>query len=137
MAMRYENTLILPPDDCLVGKAIVPKPVDGKMTEALIQYEWLSRYPGKLTQEDILLLTHLVLNDSMPRSKDGYNALRIDFFKKARACLRSSPLVQQYAWNIYFDRRGFASLVSESSIKYKRYMASGGVRKLKAFSGSS
>ncbi|HEX2041250.1 MAG TPA: DUF6157 family protein [Acidimicrobiales bacterium] len=91
--------------------------------------------PGLPTKprEDVLFESWLARRD-LPEGRPDRGRLREEFFPKAQACLRSSPLPKEYGWGLLFDGDGRVALLPVESADYQRLVARGdtGVKVLKA-----
>lgn len=122
--MNYYRTLIAVADDCPVDVGVVPSTRGGKKTVAVLQYEMLIDRPHQLTQEDVLFESWFL------RQAGGGDlagpevaALREEFFSKAQACLRASPLPKKYGFGLHFDDEGRVALCPMESEEYGHLLA--------------
>lgn len=114
--MGYFNTFIVVSEDCAIKTGVIPEEKHGKKTAASIQYELLSKSPYKYTQEDVLFQTYLIQNQLQGQEMEQ---LRIEFFSKPKACLRTSPLVKKYGWGLHFNDAGKIAIFGVETEEYK------------------
>ena len=120
---NYQNTLILPAEDCKTQTAIVP-PKAGSV--AAVQYDVLGQ--GGMTGDDILVAVTGIRRDIAP---DEWDALRAEIFAKGQPCLRTSPLVKTHGWAVYHDAQAHVSLVDPASAQFAQLLADPAVTKVK------
>ena len=121
---NYIDTFITIAPDSPVKESKVPTPRGVQPTIPQLEYELLSKSPGKYTQQEIQFEVH-VRRLGLPASevKSRRKKLWDEFFSKPHACLRASALPKKYGWGIYFDSRGRITLVPMESPEYRQYSA--------------
>lgn len=116
-------------DDCPVECGVLLEAKKGKAKPIhLIQYELMTEFPYKFTQEDILFLVHAQRQEI---SEDD-EAERTAFFEKSRPCLRSSALGKKYGWGVHFDVNGKAAIYARDSQEYLQFSQSDELKVIKA-----
>lgn len=113
MAINYYDSFIHIAADCVIRSGTVP-PRAGSI--AAIQYALLATAPYQLTSEDVLFETHRQRNP-------GTNQTPAQFFERAQACLRASPLVKTYGWGLHHDSAGRVALVGAETPAYRAFAA--------------
>lgn len=113
---NYYNTFIEVAEDCPVTTGVIPQPVRGRRTIAMLHYDLLKNAYA-LTQADVLYQTEALTKGYAPHQEPERRA---DFFSVPRACLRSSPLPKQYGWGIHFDAQGYGALVAVDAPEYQQ-----------------
>lgn len=126
---NYTATFIQVADDCPAQESERPPTNDKAPSVAALQYELISTNPYELTSDDVLFevyaTRHGVAEVDRPEARE-------QFFAKAQACLRASPLAKRYGWGIHHDSEGRVALVSVSSPEYEAIVADTSVKQLKA-----
>lgn len=126
---NYKNTFISVAEDCPVMVAEVPLLQGGKPTVASIQFELLNGNPYKYTSDDVIFLVHALRNGI---DKVKFPQARNDFFSKAQACLRASPLAKRYGWGVHHDSEGRIAIFAIESVEYARLTKDNALKQLKA-----
>ncbi len=132
MDNNYYSTFISVAGDCPVAAGEPPQPRNGKPTVASVQYDMLKDAPFAFTQEDVLFESWLRRQDLSGLGEDEKAELRRQFFAKAQACLRASPLPKKHGFGFVFDAKGRVALVPMDSADYARHRADGGLKQLPA-----
>lgn len=132
MDMNYYRSFIAVAEDCPVTEGVLPTPRGGKKTVAVLQYEMIADTPYQHTQEDVLFNSWLQRQDLGEVSAGEVARLRGEFFSKAQACLRASPLPKQFGWGLDFDDKGRVALFPMESAEYRRRVEGGDVKVMKA-----
>lgn len=110
------DTLITVSADCPVAAGTVPEKPG---TVAAVQHGLLAE-PYAMTSDDLLFATY--------RARGGDRS-REDFFARPQACLRASPLVKQFGWDVHHDAEGRIALIAAESDAYRRLLDDPAIRK--------
>ncbi|MGQ7296406.1 DUF6157 family protein [Quadrisphaera sp. KR29] len=125
----YRATFIQVAEDCPVSAAEVPGLRAGRATVASLQYELISEHPYELTSDDVLFTVHA---DRQGVTEEDRPAARVEFFARAQACLRASPLGKRHGWGIHSDEDGRVALVPLGSAQYAALAADPSLKQLRA-----
>ncbi|WP_420174766.1 DUF6157 family protein [Luteococcus sp. OSA5] len=117
---NYTNTFIAVAEDCPATTGEIPKVTAKGPTIASLQYQLLADHPYELTSDDLLFAVH-TRRQAIPQEQ--WAQARKDFFAKAQACLRSSPLGKRYGWGLHHDAEGRVALVAVGSARYEELVA--------------
>lgn len=116
-------------DDCPTEQGVLLEAKVGKAKPIhLIQYELMTGFPYKYTQEDILFLVHA----QRQGISENNETERTVFFEKSRPCLRSSALGKKYGWGVHFDAEGKTAIYARESKAYQQFAQSDELNILKA-----
>lgn len=126
--MSYKNTLITISEDSKVSSAKVPVIKNEKPTIAYIEHDLINNNPYKFTQEDVQFKTYLIKNQM---EAENAAELREQFFSKSKACLRASPLVENYGWGIHYNNQGKIAIYDVNSEMYNQLLKQDDITKLK------
>ncbi len=126
---NYQQTFIEVADDCPVTNALIPPFKQGQKTVANLHYELIANHPYKYTSDDVLFLTYA---HRFSLHESEYEQSRKDFFAKAQACLRSSPLAKRYGWGFHFDHKGRVAVYGMESAEYRQLKNFPGLKNVKA-----
>ncbi|MEC0311494.1 DUF6157 family protein [Paenibacillus lautus] len=127
--MNHYNTFIQVAEDCPASVAVIPKTKGESKTVPVIQYEMISNYPYRYTQEDVLFEVFAVRNQI---SETERAAAREKFFSKGQPCLRTSSLGKRYGWGIHHDAEGKVAIYAVESDEYIKLMNDKGIAQFKA-----
>lgn len=129
---NYTNTFIEVADDCKTDVGTLPPEKQAK-TIARMQYEMIHDHPYHYTSDDILFAIYAARHGIDESERDDKKA---EFFSKAQACLRSSPLGKQYGWGIYYNSESKMALYARESEDYTRLKNDSTLKHLKAMKSS-
>lgn len=127
MSTNYYNTLIEIAPDSPTASSVAPDLT--KPGVASQQFSLIAENPYTYTSDDVIF-TRVAEKESIP--EDEIPAARQEYFKKGRACLRTSPLAKTHGWGIHANDEGKIALVAAESEEYKLLVADEGVKKFKA-----
>lgn len=116
-------------DDCLAQTAAQPPVSDKAPSVAALQYALIAEHPYELTSDDVLFEVHA---ERRAIPEDERDAAREQFFSKAQACLRSSPLGKRYGWGIHHDADSRVALVPLGSEEYAALASDPTIKQVKA-----
>lgn len=127
MSTNYYNTLIQIADDSPTQTSVTPDLT--KQSVASQQFQLIAGNPYTYTSDDVIF-ARVVEKESIP--VDQVPSAREEYFKKGRACLRTSPLAKTHGWGIHANAEGKIALVAAESEEYRRLSDDDSVTKLKA-----
>lgn len=127
MSTNYYNTLITIADDSPTRQSVVPDL--SKSSVAAQQFAWISDQPYELTSDDVIF-NRVAEKEGITEAERA--SAREEYFRKGRACLRTSPLAKRYGWGIHHDAEGKLALVAVESEEYARLVADENVTKVMA-----
>ncbi len=131
--MSYKNTFIKVAEDCPVAISEIPLPSNGKIPVHVYQYELLSKYPYKLTHEELLFEIYLKQNNLPEDISDAMaDAIREKLFSKGHPCMRASALAKRYGFGAHYDEEGKIALFSMESQDYQAFLNNHSVTKVAA-----
>ncbi|MFG1879130.1 DUF6157 family protein [Sphaerisporangium sp. NPDC049003] len=136
MDLNYYQTLIAVADDSPVTESVVPSARGARKTVAVVQYEMLTGSPYVHTQEDVLFESWFRRQDLPEATQADIARLRDEFFSRAQACLRASPLPKKYGWGLAFDAEGRVALCPMDSREYQDLLTDDATKVLKALRSS-
>lgn len=125
---NYSSTFILVSADCPARTGMVPVTRGDPPTIARMQYELIANFPYQHTSDDVLFYCFARKHRL---EKSQLSAAREEFFSRAQACLRSSPLVKRYGWGIHSNAEGKVAIYEVGSKEYEAYSKNTGLRIIK------
>lgn len=126
---NYHDTFIEVAEDCPANIAEIPPDTAKQRTVARIQYELLHDAAYQYTSDDVLFNVYAIRNNIARR--DAVPA-REQFFSKAQACLRASPLAKRYGWGVHSDSKGRIAIYAVQSEEYAKLARDKSLKHLKA-----
>jgi hypothetical protein len=119
--------------DCETGAAIVPQDKGDKRSIASIEYELLSSMPYQYTLAELKFATYLLHKQIPPAEfKAHQQQLRDEFFTKAYACMRASPLTKKYGWGAHYDEQGRIAIYPVEGKEYQQFVNDKDLKKFSA-----
>lgn len=131
--MAYKNTFIKVAEDCPIAKSEIPCSKRAHVPAHIFQYELLSKYPYKLSHEELVFEVYLKQHgfpDDLPDS--DAEAIREKLFSKGHPCMRASALTKRYGFGAHYDEDGKIALYPMESEEYQSFIKNNGVAKLAA-----
>ncbi len=113
---NYHSSFITVSPDSTCRAGTVPGKPD---SIADLQYSLITSHPYAHTSDDVLYLVQVRRGEI--RKPSGPIQSRAEFFSKAHACLRTSPLARQYGWGIHHDQDGRVALVGVETARYAEF----------------
>lgn len=132
MELNYTNTFIAAAEDCKAASGKKPEPKGEKPTAAVVQYQMLVEQPYRFTQEDILFASSAAMRENPNVTEGERTRLRKDFFSRAQACLRASPMGKTYGWGIHFNAEGKAAAFGVETSEYAQFAKDSGLYQTRA-----
>ncbi|MGO3152643.1 MAG: DUF6157 family protein [Galactobacter sp.] len=130
---NYKSTFIQVADDNAVTSAQIPPSSDSGPSIAELEYQLLSEHPYGYTSDDLLFEVY-ALRHGIPDADREES--RTEFFAKAQACLRASPLAKRYGWGFHHDADGKVALVGVGTDRYAELVADPALDHVKAMRSS-
>ncbi len=134
--MGYTDTFIAVAEDCPANSGEIPPQRAGGPTVASTQYAMLAGFPGRWTQEDVLLASSAGVRGREDLSDHELERLRQEYFAQPRACLRASPLPKTFGWGLHYDAEGRITLHAIDSAEYARLRSDPALTQLRAMRSS-
>lgn len=126
---NYYNTFIEIAEDCPNPEGQVPPEKGEKKSVASLQFDMVYENPYKYTSDEVLFGVFATRKEFTPQELEEQ---RDHYFSKGQPCFRASPLTKQYGWGLHSDAEGKIAIYGAETEEYKKFVADGSVKKVKA-----